>query len=169
MPGFRHTSPTPAKDHDQHSLSEVYDPLEESHTQRQTTPHRRESILPNMSLLELNEQFQLLDEDEQAFIRDSLEFGFRHHRSRRGLMSSDDNDKGRRLTYNSDTTFGTSIWEDEEDRVEEKSAPSVSSAIPVRVPGTKIDRGVKEQVEQGDKIDLTAQESEKISSMEEDQ
>jgi hypothetical protein len=119
--------------------------------------HGRESILPDMSLEEMHMRFQLLDEDEKTFVRDSLEFGFRHHRNRRGLLSSDDDDieRQRRMTYNSDATFGDSMWEDDEEEkiddnvsMNDEGAPSVPHIV---------DHHHKLSRESTDEIDLTTQ------------
>ncbi|KAG2181266.1 hypothetical protein INT43_008849 [Umbelopsis isabellina] len=132
-----------------------------------SSPHGRESILPDMSLDEIYEQFQLLDEDDQAFIRDSLEFGFRHNRSRRGVLSSDDPEQQRRMTYNSDTTFGTSMWEDEDDDMGEPQIPAQSDVLS----SSKRQSGLREEhVYEEDEIDLTVKQTQtqKTSVMNQD-
>lgn len=131
-----------------------------------STPHGRESILPDMSLNEIYEQFQLLDEDEQAFIRDSLEFGFRHNRSRRGMLSSDDPEQQRRMTYNSDTTFGTSMWEDEDDDMGEPQILAQSDVLSSSKHQSELR---EEQVYEEDEIDLTVKQTQKASAMDQDQ
>jgi hypothetical protein len=164
VPDFREQTPIPG---DAHSDLGFEDIPGESQAGIPSTPHGRESILPDMSLHEMYEQFQALDEDEQAFIRDSLEFGFRHNRSRRGLLSSDDPEQQRRMTYNSDTTFGTSMWEDEDDEMEESEVPHIPLSAQADPLGTnRRQSGLRQKEEYDeDEIDLTARQSQKASAM----
>ncbi|KAH8553060.1 centromere kinetochore component CENP-T-domain-containing protein [Umbelopsis sp. PMI_123] len=159
MPDFqKDPSPTQVPNQRDRSLADLIE--QEGDIHFPPTPqgeHGRESILPDMSLEEMHMRFQLLDEDEKTFVRDSLEFGFRHHRNRRGLLSSDDDDieRQRRMTYNSDATFGDSMWEDDEEEkiddnvsMNDEGAPSVPHLV---------DHHHKLSRESTDEIDLTTQ------------
>ncbi|KAG2185385.1 hypothetical protein INT44_002176 [Umbelopsis vinacea] len=134
MPDFqKDPSPSPRQEPTDHNLADLHeqdDDIDFSETPERR--HSRESILPDMSIDEMHARFQLLDEDEKTFVRDSLEFGFRHHRNRRGFLSSDDMEKQRRLTYNSDATFGDSMWEDEDELMEEELDDAVLPSKPHR-------------------------------------
>ncbi|KAI9280156.1 hypothetical protein BC943DRAFT_340294 [Umbelopsis sp. AD052] len=134
MPDFqKDPSPSPRQEPTDHNLADLHeqdDDIDFSETPERR--HSRESILPDMSIDEMHARFQLLDEDEKTFVRDSLEFGFRHHRNRRGFLSSDDMEKQRRLTYNSDATFGDSMWEDEDELMEEEMDDAVLPSKPHR-------------------------------------
>jgi hypothetical protein len=164
-------SPTQTSDQPEQDLNVLS--MQGSQAQTPEAPTGRESILPNMSLLELHEQFQLLDDDEKSFVRDSLEFGFRHHRNRRDLTSGDGMERQRRMTYNSDATFGDSMWEDEEEEqdIMDEEMKEEGSAIPpvaldvAHVPDLGRDSRYYEEPQ--DEIDLTARPEKKLSSIEE--
>ncbi|KAJ2964123.1 hypothetical protein NQZ79_g957 [Umbelopsis isabellina] len=162
MPDFQGQSSMHSDVHDDLGFEDI--PVEPQ-ANIPSTPQGRDSILPDMSLNEIYEQFQLLDEDEQAFIRESLEFGFRHNRSRRGVLSSDDAEQQRRMTYNSDTTFGTSMWEDEDDDMGEPQIPAQSHVL-----GTsKRQSGLRQEQEiDEDELDLTVKQIQKASAMDQD-
>ncbi|CAO3659803.1 unnamed protein product [Umbelopsis vinacea] len=172
MPDFQKIlSPTQTSDQPEQDLNVL--PMQGSQAQTPEAPSGRESILPNMSLLELHEQFQLLDDDEKSFVRDSLEFGFRHHRNRRDLTSSDGMERQRRMTYNSDATFGDSMWEDEEeeqDMMDEEMNEEGSAIPPVAhdvAHASDLGRDPRYYEEAQDEIDLTAKPEKKLSSIEE--
>jgi hypothetical protein len=156
VPDFqKDPSPTPRQDQIDHSLADLIGQDSDIHFPK--TPqggHGRESILPDMSIDEMHARFQLLDEDEKTFVRDSLEFGFRHHRNRRGFVSSDDTERQRRLTYNSDATFGDSMWEDEDEMMEDEVSMD-EDIVPSRAHRDESHQKVSR--DSSDEIDLTTQ------------
>ncbi|KAI8575971.1 hypothetical protein K450DRAFT_259234 [Umbelopsis ramanniana AG] len=164
MPDFqKDPSPTPRQDQMDHNLADVVGQDDDTHFP-ETPQGGRESILPDMSIDEMHARFQLLDEDEKTFVRDSLEFGFRHHRNRRGFLSSDEVEKQRRLTYNSDATFGDSMWEDEDELMEEEVSMDDDVAT------SKAHRGEHQQKvsrESSDEIDLTMPVHNELAAKEE--
>lgn len=120
----------------------------------------------------MHEQFQLLSDDEKTFVRDSLEFGFRHHRYRKGLMSSDDLEKQRRQTYNSDATFGDSMWEDEEDVMDDEMITEEDVAISTTHQDVANRRGSyrrqsNQSAQEDDEIDLTVPAEQNLSYLKE--
>jgi hypothetical protein len=168
VPDFqKDPSPTPKQVEIEHSLEDLMG--QDSEIQFPETPqgrHDRESILPDMSIDEMHSRFQLLDEDEKTFVRESLEFGFRHHRNRRGFLSSDDIERQRRLTYNSDATFGDSMWEDEDELMEDEVSMD-DDVAPSRAHRDEQNQNVSR--DSSDEIDLTTHVRDELAAAKKEQ
>lgn len=167
VPDFqKDPSPTPKQVDIEHSLEDLMG--QDNEIQYAETPQGRrdrESILPNMSIDEMHSRFQLLDEDEKTFVRESLEFGFRHHRNRRGFLSSDDIERQRRLTYNSDATFGDSMWEDEDELMEDEVSINDDDVGPSRARRDEQYQNVSRA--SSDEIDLTTHVRDELAAKKE--